>query len=629
MAGHDGCVAGPCGLLWSVATGARAGRACAKGEGPDLVFNGTPATVCYQGHPVQDRDVFCGRCGAQIEPAAAASLRDLEANALTVVRDDRVLLDRVSFVVPAHSLVGLIGPSGAGKTTLLGALTGTSPADTGTVRYAGHDVYSEYDLLKRHIGLVPQQDLLHPTLEVGVAMDFGAQLRFPQHVTVEQRWRRINHVLAQLKIQDRHSLRVGQLSGGERKRTSMAVELLTAPALLFLDEPTSGLDPGLDAKVMRLLARLAKDPGADRTVFVVTHSVSNLSLCDYLLVLAPGGQLAYFGPPQDCPATFLAEDMPTVFERIEDSPELAKEQADITRRTQTHELKRRATHPQNAAIQDADRASLVRQWAVLVRRQLAVMASDSRVVAMLIGLPLVLGALSATIGTDAGLASEVAGTPGNPYAQSILVVLMISVVLLGLANTIQDIAGETAIYRRERAMGVSRTVYLSAKSTVLVSVTLLQTAVVVALALMGRQGPEGAPVMGAYGSILIPLLALGGACALIGLALSALLGSRERAMNSLVGAVIVLVVFSGAFVLRFDNAAIEILQRAVPSSWSYSSLAAATDLDSLSPTPQSSWKWAPTAENWWEGVAGTLLFWLAAFAAAWFFLGRLEPRQRR
>ncbi len=584
--------------------------------------------TCYRGHPVGEFDVFCGACGAQIDPAVEASRYDFEAEMLSMVRGGRTILDNASFVVPPHSLVAVIGPSGAGKTTLLGALTGTAPADTGTVRYAGHDLYAEYDLMRQVIGLVPQRDLLHPSLTVAAALDYGAQLRFPPHVTPEQRWRRIEHVLAQLQIGDRRELRVDQLSGGQRKRTSVAMELLTAPTLLFLDEPTSGLDPGLDAKVMRLLRDLAHDPQANRTVFVVTHSVSNLDLCDFVVVMAPGGKVAYFGPPARCPAAFFAADMPAVFEQLDDDPATAQRLAETTCRTQVHELHRRAPFRQRATVAEPHHVSSVRQWAVLVRRQVVVMASDRKVAALLLGLPLVLGVLGAAIGTDDGLGRTAGGQVGNPYAQGVLVVLMISVILLGLANSIQEIAGETAINRRERAMGVSRGSYLSAKASVLLTVGLSQTAVVVALTLAGRPGPAEPPVLGSYGSVLVPLLALAGAATMVGLALSALLGSRERAMNALVGAVIVLIVFSGAFVLRFDSPVVDILQRAVPSSWAYNSLAAATDIQALAPVPDPSPEWDPTAVNWWEGVAGTMTFWVAAYAASWFFLGRMEPRRR-
>ena len=102
-------------------------------------------------------------------------------------------------------------------------------------------------------------------------------------------------MLRELKLDIHQDKKVTSLSGGQRKRVSVALELLTKPSLIFLDEPTSGLDPGMDRDVMQLLRGLADD---GRTVLVVTHSVAELAICDQLLVMAPGGSVAYFGPPR-------------------------------------------------------------------------------------------------------------------------------------------------------------------------------------------------------------------------------------------------------------------------------------------------------------------------------------------
>lgn len=585
-----------------------------------------PDRRCYNGHPVGALDFFCGTCGAQIEPDSAASSHDFEATGLTVARGGRTILADVSLVIPPKSLVAVVGPSGAGKTTLLHALTGSTPADTGTVTYAGHDLYQEYEDLRRLVGVVPQQDLLHSSLTVAAALDYGARLRFPKEVPAGQRAKRIENVLRLLSLDERRDVRVDRLSGGQRKRTSLALELLTAPSLLFLDEPTSGLDPGLDARVMRLARDLAKDEMAERTVIVVTHSVANVDLCDYLLVMAPGGRLAYFGPPAGALEEFGATGYPALFEMLDGQAPVVDRLITRTRRVQQHELGRRQGRSATP-LERAAQPSALRQWGVLVQRQVAVMASDRKVAAMLLGLPLVLGVLGAAIGTADGLGAGPGGA--NPYAQSVLLVLLISVILLGIANTIQQIAAETAIYQRERAMGLNRGSYLGAKVAVLVVITLLQTAVVLALTLMGRPGPTDPPVLGPYGSILVPLLALGTACVAIGLAMSAWLQVPDRTMNALVAAVIVLIVFSGAFVLRFDSVALDVVQRASPSSWTYDALAVATDLQSLAPAPDPKAQWAPTAANWVTGVVGTSVFLVLGSVATWFFLGRMDPGRRR
>jgi ABC-type cobalamin/Fe3+-siderophores transport system ATPase subunit len=167
------------------------------------------------------------------------------------------LLDDVSFSLPGRCLLAIVGPSGAGKSTLLRALTGTRPADRGRVRYDGRDLYAGYDELRHRIGLVPQDDVLHPQLTVRRALRFAARLRFPADVPAADRDRRVEEVITELGLTGQADQRIDTLSGGQRKRTSVALELLTKPSLLFLDEPTSGLDPGLDRSVMRTLRGLA------------------------------------------------------------------------------------------------------------------------------------------------------------------------------------------------------------------------------------------------------------------------------------------------------------------------------------------------------------------------------------
>ena len=582
--------------------------------------------TCYQGHPVGPGDLFCGQCGAQIEQTPRAGGLHLQAHGLKVARSGRTILNDVSLVIPEHSLVAVLGPSGSGKSTLLGALCGSHPADTGNVTYAGHDLYEETSAARELVGVVPQKDLIHDSLTVAAALDYGARLRFSPETTKDQRTRRIDNILSLLSLTKVRNSRIDRLSGGERKRTSMALELLTAPSLLFLDEPTSGLDPGLDGRVMKLMRELAKDEAADRTVIVVTHSVANLHLCDLVVILAPGGELAFFGSPADAPTAFGVSDYPEIFDQLDSNRDLVTNLVAETRTDQLAQIGQHSESPNPQPLAEVHRLSALGQWLVFVRRQIAVMAGDRRFLLMLVGLPLVLGLLSAAIGTSDGLGPGPDGS--NPYARSILLVMLISVVLLGIANTIQQISSETAIYSRERAVGLSRGAYLAAKIVVLTIITLLQTSVVVALGLMDRPGPANPPVAGSYGAIVIPLLALAIASVVIGLTLSAFLKSTERTLNALVATVVVLLVFSGAFVLRFDTLALDILQAAVPSSWTYDALAAATDIQTLFPSPNPKAQWEPTEGNWITGVVGTSFFWLIGGVTAWFAVGGMDPKRR-
>ena len=235
------------------------------------------------------------------------------ADDLSVHVGKAVLLDDVSFALRQGTLLGIIGPSGCGKSTLLKAMTGFRPATQGKLLYDGKDLYEHYSELRYRIGMVPQDDVLHRQLKVRRALRFAASLRFADDVPRKQRSARVGEVLELLGLTARARQRIDTLSGGQRKRTSVALELLTEPSLLALDEPTSGLDPALDKEVMREL-RLLADRG--RTVVVVTHSVLHLELCDHVLVMCLGGRMGYFGPPDMLLEFFEAEDYADVFDKV-------------------------------------------------------------------------------------------------------------------------------------------------------------------------------------------------------------------------------------------------------------------------------------------------------------------------
>ena len=228
-------------------------------------------------------------------PALVAGDDCLEVHALGLrLPNGRRLLTDVSFSARPGSLTAIIGPSGAGKSTLAKLVGGALSPTAGAVCFDGHDLHAEYASLRHRIGLVPQDDVVHHQLTVDAALRFAAELRLP-HATADERAAAVRRVLEELELTGHARTRVDKLSGGQRKRASVAMELLTGPALLILDEPTTGLDPALDRQVMSMLRRLAD---AGRVVLVVTHCLTHLDLCDQVLFLAPGGRTAYRGPAQ-------------------------------------------------------------------------------------------------------------------------------------------------------------------------------------------------------------------------------------------------------------------------------------------------------------------------------------------
>lgn len=208
----------------------------------------------------------------------AVDLRKTGANGVT-------LLDDISLSIPPRSFVALVGGSGAGKSTLMDALNGQRPAQSGQVLFNGEDYYQNLARYASQVGYVPQEDIVHRDLTVERALYYAAKLRLPSDFTEEQIAQRIQETLEEVELTHRRTLMVRDLSGGQRKRVSIALELLANPSVFFLDEPTSGLDPGLDRKMMFLLRRLA-DRG--HTIVLVTHATNNINSCDYVCFLSAG-----------------------------------------------------------------------------------------------------------------------------------------------------------------------------------------------------------------------------------------------------------------------------------------------------------------------------------------------------
>ena len=344
--------------------------------------------------------------GAELQEFVNTGDISLVARDLTVtLGNGKVLLDHVSFPLGERCLLGIIGPSGAGKSTLLGALTGMRPANGGGVLYDDRDLYAHYAELRHRIGLVPQENILHTQLTARRALRYAAELRFPPDTSKAERNRRVDEVLAELSLTKHAETRTDRLSGGQQKRVNVALELMTKPSLLFLDEPTSGLDPGLDKSVMEMMSGLAKD---GRTVIVVTHSVANLDICDRLLVLVPGGKIAYFGPPQDGLKHFGKPGWAEVFQAFEAEPD--RDWAGEYRRSAWHQQYvvagsdgRGPAGPQRQIPPAPPAKNKLAQFSTLCRRYLSVIASDRVYLGLLAGAPIVLGAVILAIPAQYGL----------------------------------------------------------------------------------------------------------------------------------------------------------------------------------------------------------------------------------
>lgn len=576
-------------------------------DGAAVTYTGPAADLVVRGAPAADM------------PASAASLphpdgMELVANNLTVSIDGKVLVRNVSVRLQPCSLTAVIGPSGAGKSTLLGALTGRRPATSGSVHVAGRDLYSGYAELRNRIGLVPQTDLLHTNLTTQRALEFGAALRFPRDTTAAERSGRVLEVLKELDLEERAHQRIDTLSGGQKKRTNVALELLTKPALLFLDEPTSGLDPGLDLQVMNLLRDLA-DKG--QTVLVVTHAMDHLDGCDNIVILGVGGVLAYYGAPDGVFGHFNTNSWAGVFAKL-NKPQEMKRAAGGT-----------AGPPQRLA--PIRQQTWWFQVATLVRRYLEVISADVNYVLLLVLLPLIMAAVGFIAGDEAGLGAGEAqnGLPAmNLYARSLLLLLVLGAAFMGTAASILELVKERAIYERERSVGLSNSAYLASKVIVLGAITALQAAVFAALALFGRAGPQ-APLIFSNGQleIVVVVMALAVVSMVAGLLLSALIATGEAAMPVLVVVTMAQVVLSGAIQLRWEWI-LDWLAWVDPAYWAMNAMSGSVDLNGLSGlqgAARLAW-WKHTVYVWQAGMFHLALMFLVLLGAA---LWRLHHNEQK
>ncbi|MFY0535428.1 ATP-binding cassette domain-containing protein [Nannocystis pusilla] len=441
----------------------------------------------------------------------------------------KVILDRVSLAIQPREFVAIVGGSGAGKSTLLGALSGFSRASEGDVLVNGDDYYANFDAYRGQIGYVPQSDILHHTLTVDEALRFTAQLRLPEDTGDAEISARVERVLADVDIEDRRTTRISELSGGQRKRVSIAAELLADPSLFFLDEPTSGLDPGLEKRLMYTLRRLA-DGG--RTIVMVTHATANIHQCDHIAFMADA-RLVWFGPPAEALQHFgvRSGDFADIYTKVEgDAHEshplvLGELRSEYARWREAHErgepslaelwelrfrrsdartryiVERLAGEARGPAVKsnklhnsqsrpsmtmtamkvggttpedrpDTARVSAWQQLLILVRRNVRLLAVDQRNLATLLLQAPIIGAILVLVARERALQDL-----QSSHGRLVLFLVALVAVWCGILCSARELTKERAIYRRERLANLRIGPYLLAKFVVLAAVCLVQSVV--------------------------------------------------------------------------------------------------------------------------------------------------------
>ncbi|MEU1586505.1 ATP-binding cassette domain-containing protein [Micromonospora sp. NPDC005710] len=439
------------------------------------------------------------------------------------VRSGRQILTHVSLSIAPGELVAIIGASGAGKTTLLELLAGIQRPATGIVRYDGSAAAGT-------IGVVPQDDIIHRELPLARTLRYAARLRLPSAAGSTEIDDRVAEVLAELRLTDRASTPVGLLSGGERKRASIAVELLTRPGVFFLDEPTSGLDPAIAVELLRVLRALT-DTGA--TVVLTTHQVTDVDHCDRVVVLTRQGRLAFTGTPAAAREFFGLRSLAEVHLRLDEATRPTEWPDRFASQHETDQgaaSQHEAGHPLRTS-DDGDvtgtpprRVGRLRQWAILTVRNAEIVVRNRLTLAILLGSPLMV------LGMFALLFRPGAFDPTSP-SPTVTVMILFWIAFggffFGLTYGLLQICTEVPILRRERLAGVRLVPYLLAKVAVLLPLLAL-----VDLALLGvlRGLDRLPPVGGADFAALYTTLLLSSAAALaLGLLCSAAVSDAAQA----------------------------------------------------------------------------------------------------
>jgi ABC-type multidrug transport system ATPase subunit len=492
------------------------------------------------------------------------------------VRSGKTLLRDISFSIEPGELVGIVGGSGAGKTTLLDAISGVRPAAEGTVLYDGADYYSNIAAYRSSLGYVPQDDIIHKELPLARTLRYGAKLRMAGVITDQEIDAAVGETMDALDLSERADLPVKSLSGGQRKRASIAVELLTKPRVAFLDEPTSGLDPATGAELMRLLRRIS-DRGS--TVVLTTHTIQDIRICDKVVFLTPGGRLAFVGTPGQSLTYFQAAEFDEIYERLgrEATPEVWATRFAVEHPPAGAETGHPTLEPTRAAQPIGRSIGPLRQWAVLTRRNLDILIRNRLTLGILVGSPILVVAMFAILFKPGafGLAHP------SPSA-TLMIVYWIAFAgfFFGLTYGLLQICTEFPILRRERLVNLRIGPYVMSKVAVLLPLLLIVDVTMLGVLRLLHRLPVASA--GVYGQLGVTLLLDGAAALGLGLLTSAAVTRPEQATLALPMICFPQVLFSGAFLaVPVMAAAGRWISYAMSDRWAFEALGKTLNLNLL------------------------------------------------
>ena len=475
------------------------------------------------------------------------------------------ILDGVNLTIEPGEFVAIIGGSGCGKSTLLNALTGYERATGGTVLIGDKSLYGNYDYFKSLIGFVPQQDIVYDHLQLDKMLDYTARLRMPKDTGKAEREARVRDVLNMVELKEYSGSMIKKLSGGQRKRASIAVELLADPGLFFLDEPTSGLDPGTEKNLMYTLRRLSDEKR--KTIIMVTHTTLNLQLCDKIVIMCRGGRLCFCGSPNDALRFFGVDNFADIYNLIDEAPDR------WIYKFESGALRNGNTAPEPMKLKRIERPSVFRQIGVLSKRYLNLVCNDRARLALMLIEPILMGIILYICAPDELYESYV-------QTKNLLFTFSCCAIWIGIFNSVQEICKERVILKREYMANLRLSSYIASKFVIQALLCFVQSLLLftvfdllIGLPEEGVLHETAAPEM----LLTTYLTILSSSC--MGLALSSVAKNPDRAMTLSPFLLVVQLVFAG-IIFELEGA-VELISNITISRWSISALGVSADLESL------------------------------------------------
>lgn len=517
--------------------------------------------------------------------------------------------NNVSLNIKPGELVAIIGGSGAGKSTILNCMCGYLKPTSGEVFINGTELYKNFNSLKQVIGYVPQSDIVYDNLTLHDMLSYTAKLRLPKDASENERESAIERAISLVELTEKKNSYIKALSGGQRKRASIAVELLSDPNLLFLDEPASGLDPGTERNLMCSLRSMA-DSG--KTVILVTHSTLQLKLCDKIVFMGKGGNLCFFGSYDDALDFFEVSDVVDVYNMITDHAMEWRKRYDETKSSAKEVRRSESDSPSKGNAKSRF------QLPVLCARYLKLVINDrQRFLLLLMQAPIL--ALLISLVADGKQFKQFEMT------QSLLFALSCSAFWVGMLNAIQEVCKERNIMKREYMTGLSLTAYIVSKMLVLGLMCFVQSLMIVGVFTLMVGLPKEGLMMHPFIELLITTFLSAVASSAMGLFVSSLFTNADRAMTVAPILLMPQILFSG-LIFKLEGVTESISWLAV-CRWSMEGYGTTANLNTLELKLQQEGIMIPhEANDFFEFTKGHMMKdWLilAAFVVGFLILARI------